>query len=74
MSEPLTSRFVTTATCTHLRHKGMYVFADEAPGMAPADTIEPTAFWCMCTQKAFGPDGHPVTARDCVNGRGCCEH
>ncbi len=74
MSEPLTSRFVTTATCTHLRHKGMYVFADEAPGMAPADAIEPTAFWCMCTQKAFGPDGHPVTARDCVNGRGCCEH
>ena len=41
MSEPLTSRFVTKATCTHLRHKGMYVFADEAPGMAPADAIEP---------------------------------
>ncbi len=74
MSEPLTSRYATTATCTHLRHKGMYVFADETPGSAPADAIEPTAFWCMCTQKPFGPDGHPVNARDCIAGRGCCEH
>lgn len=75
MSEPaLTSRYVTTAHCAHLRHKGMYVFADETPGGSPADAIEPTAFWCMCTQKSFGPDGHPVNARDCVAGRGCCEH
>jgi hypothetical protein len=75
MSEPaLTSRYVTTAHCAHLRHKGMYVFADEPPGGSPADAIEPTAFWCMCTQKPFGPDGHPVNARDCVAGRGCCDH
>ena len=68
----LTSRYVTTAHCAHLRHKGMYVFADETPGTA--DAIEPTAFWCLCTQKAFGPDGQPVTPRDCTDGRGCCEH
>jgi hypothetical protein len=73
MSEPaLTSRHITAAHCTHLRHKGMYVFADDPPG-ADADAIEPTAFWCMCTQKPFGPDGQPVNNRDCRTGRGCCE-
>ena len=32
-----------------------------------------SSFWCVCTQKAFGPDGDPVNARDCVKGRKCCE-
>jgi hypothetical protein len=38
------------------------------------DMLGGTSFWCECTQKAFGPDGDPVNARDCVDGRKCCEH
>lgn len=77
MSHPtLSSRHVTPLHCSHLRHKGMYV-ADETSADAPhafADTIEATSFWCVCTQKAFGPDGLPVGPEQCASGRGCCEH
>jgi hypothetical protein len=72
---PLTSRHITPQHCTHLRHKGMYVFAEPTPETeAYAEEIEATAFWCSCTQKAFGPDGQPVGARHCGTGRSCCEH
>jgi hypothetical protein len=75
MSE-LTSRHVTVAHCTKLRHKGMYAHADSHPEEMALyrDPIEATAFWCACTQKAFGPDGLPVTAELCAQGRECCEH
>jgi hypothetical protein len=55
----------------------MYAHADShsEEEMSPyRDPIESTAFWCACTQKAFGPDGMPVTAELCAAGRGCCEH
>ncbi len=74
---PLTSRHVTPVHCAKLRHKGMYAHADShsEEEMRPyRDPIESTAFWCACTQKAFGPDGMPVTAELCAAGRGCCEH
>lgn len=77
MSHPtLSSRHVTPMHCSHLRHKGMYV-TDETPVADThefADRIEATAFWCVCTQKAFGPDGRPVGPEVCAAGRGCCEH
>ena len=71
----LTSRHVTPAHCAHLRHKGMYVAAELDPAMRAAyhEDLAPTAFWCSCTQKSFGPDGHPVTAELCQTGRSCCE-
>jgi hypothetical protein len=71
MSEPFASRHITLQHCSNLRHKGMYVsesFASER------EEIEPTAYWCLCTQKSFGPDGHPVRPSDCKSSRGCCEH
>jgi hypothetical protein len=72
---PLSSRHVTSAHCSHLRHKGMYVMSDDsAELMAEREEISATAFWCVCTQRPFGPDGLPVSARDCVQGRTCCEH
>lgn len=72
---PLTSRLVGAQHCSQLRHKGMYVFADESPETAdPTPGIESTAYWCACTQKAFGPDGEPVGAHCCTVGRACCEH
>lgn len=76
MSHPtLSSRHVTPMHCSHLRHKGMYV-TDETSAADThefADRIEATAFWCVCTQKAFGPDGQPVGPQNCGPGRGCCD-
>ena len=71
MTEPYTSRHITVHQCSNLRHKGMYVtdtFASER------ESIEPTAYWCRCTQKSFGPDGNPVSPSECQSSRGCCEH
>jgi hypothetical protein len=77
MTHPtLSSRHVTPIHCSHLRHKGMYVTGD-APAAEQdefADRIEATAFWCACTQKAFGPDGQPVGPDHCGHGRACCDH
>lgn len=74
MHPHLTSRHVTPAHCAHLRHKGMYVAPDDEPAReAYRDWIEATAYWCVCTQKAFGPDGKPATAASCRAGRSCCE-
>ena len=72
----LTSRHVTPSHCAKLRHKGMYCEADSHPEEMALyrDPIEATAFWCASTQKAFGPDGLPVTAESCCAGRECCEH
>ena len=72
---PLSSRHVTPSHCLHLRHKGMYVRPDTAD-LDPIyrDAIEATAYWCVCTQKAFGPDGLPAGPGHCGEGRGCCEH
>ena len=73
----LHSRHVGPSHCTKLRHKGMYCEADSHSAEEMAlyrDPIEATAFWCACTQKAFGPDGLPANADSCGNSRGCCEH
>lgn len=76
MTHPtLASRHVTPMHCSHLRHKGMYIVTDVTPDPNGfVDHIEATSFWCVCTQKAFGPDGLPVTLEDCAAGRGCCDH
>ena len=75
MTHPdLVSRHITPAQCGHLRHKGMYVVSDVTPEPGGfVDHIEATAFWCVRTQKAFGPDGQPVSAQACAAGRECCD-
>ena len=72
----LQSRHAGPAQCAKLRHKGMYAEADSHPEEMARyqDHIAATAFWCASTQKAFGPDGMPVNAESCANGRDCCEH
>jgi hypothetical protein len=52
----------------------MYVLVGSTVENDYDDMLGGTSFWCECTQKAFGPDGDPVNARDCVDGRKCCEH
>jgi hypothetical protein len=53
----------------------MYVLPDTAD-LDPIyrDPIEATSYWCVCTQKAFGPDGLPAGPAHCRHGRACCEH
>ena len=52
----------------------MYVLADAVVEQDFDNQLGATSYWCVCTQKAFGPDGRAVNARDCVHGRECCDH
>lgn len=76
MAEPtLTSRILTSSHCSRLRHKGMYVGQDPDPiASAGTDALGAPAYWCVKTQKSFGPDGGIVNADACRGGRDCCEH
>lgn len=65
----------TSPPCAHLRHKGMYVTSAPDPDERTFyDAFDATAYWCTSTQKALGPDGKPVHADACRDGRECCEH
>ncbi len=69
-----TSRLVSADHCSSLRHKGMYVMAEPDPKESKYfDAYDATAYWCLRTQRAVGPDGLPVHADTCRMGRGCCE-
>jgi hypothetical protein len=52
----------------------MYVHPDDVVEGDFSEALGATSYWCVCTQKAFGPDGGAVNARDCVHGRRCCDH
>jgi hypothetical protein len=52
--------------CPLLRAKKMY--AGPPPGVAEFTT---SAFWCLRTMSAIGPDGDPASDTDCVRGRQC---
>jgi len=67
------SPLITAMHCAHLRHKGMYVMAEEDPVQSGFNGHEATAFWCARTQTSFGPDGAVVRQDLCRKGRGCCE-
>jgi hypothetical protein len=71
---PLSSRQFDSAHCGSLRHKGMYVDPDGVVEQDYSEGLGASSYWCVCTQKAFGPDGRAVNARDCVSGRSCCDH
>lgn len=57
--------------CMNLRHKDMYVDERQSvPGLVD-DSSDTRVFFCTCTQDSLGPDGAPVSARACKNGRPC---
>jgi hypothetical protein len=58
----LTSRKLTDGVhCLTLGHKRMYVTASPDPDeFAFYDKYDSTAYWCVETQRGFGPDGDPV--------------
>jgi hypothetical protein len=36
------------------------------------DPYEASAYWCVLTQNALGPDRGPVRPDTCCEGRDCC--
>ena len=61
--------------CLNLRHKGMYVTSGPDPDeFRFYDKYDSTAYWCVETQRGFGPDGDPVRPDCCTTMRGCCKH
>ncbi len=70
------SPLVNEVHCSNLRHKGMYVMSVPDPDEFKFyDPYDATAYWCIRTQKALGPDGKSVHPSTCQHAgtRGCCE-
>ena len=54
--------------CLNIRHKGMFVTSGPDPDeFTFYDKYDGTAYWCVETQRGFGPDGNPVRP-DCCSG------
>ena len=72
--ESLTSPKITVGVhCLKLRTKSMYLQAVVDPAEATFyDQYDQTAWWCVLTQTALGPDRQPVRPDVCREGRGCC--
>ena len=58
--------------CKHLRHKSMYVPADNRPVEQVQDSGT-AVFWCNRTMGVVGPDGGFCSAEDCKENRKCFE-
>jgi len=60
--------------CHKLRTKSMYIQAVVDPAEATFyDSYDQTAWWCVLTQTALGPDRQPVRPDACCEGRDCCK-
>jgi hypothetical protein len=75
MEHLTSSKIIAAVHCLNLRHKGMYVLSTPYPEESQFyDPVDTTAYWCVKTQRGFGPDGLPVRPDCCHGERGCCEH
>jgi hypothetical protein len=72
--DALTSSKITVGVhCLKLRTKSMYIQSVVDPAEATFyDKFDQTAWWCVSTQTAFGPDRQPVRPDACCDGRDCC--
>jgi len=53
----------------------MYVLSTPYPEESQFyDPYDATAYWCVKTQRGFGPDGRPVRPECCQGERECCCH
>jgi len=60
--------------CLKLRTKQMYINATVDPLEATLyDPYDTSAYWCVLTQTALGPDRQPVRPDSCCEGRDCCK-
>jgi hypothetical protein len=68
-----TSKITVGVHCLKLRTKSMYLqTAVEPAGQTFYDEYNQTAWWCVLTQTALGPDRQPVGPESCCDGRDCC--
>src|SRR5213592_4713263 len=76
LMEHLTSpKVIVGVHCLNLRHKGMYVLSTPYPEESQFyDPYDAAAYWCVKTQRGFGPDGRPVRPDGCQGERDCCDH
>ena len=72
--ESLNSPKITVGVhCMKLRTKSMYIHSIVDPFEATLyDPYEVSAYWCVLTQTALGPDRQPVRPDVCCAGRDCC--
>ena len=72
--EPLAPTIIVGVHCLKLRTKQMYINTAVDP-LAPTlyDPYEASAYWCVQTQTALGPDRQPVRPDTCCDGRDCCK-
>jgi len=67
-------KVVVGVHCLKLRTKSMYIQAVVDPAEATFyDSYDQTAWWCVLTQTALGPDRQPVGPGACCEGRDCCK-
>jgi len=73
--QSLTSPKITPGVhCAKLRTKQMYINTTVDPVEATLyDPYEASAYWCVLTQTALGPDRQPVRPDSCCEGRECCK-
>lgn len=73
--ESLNSPKITVGVhCLKLRTKSMYIHSIVDPFEATLyDPYEASAYWCVLTQTALGPDRQPVRPDVCCEGRECCK-
>ena len=67
-------KVVVGVHCLELRTKSMYISAAEVDPNGPKfyDSFDQTAWWCVKTQTALGPDREPVRPEACRGDRVCC--
>lgn len=75
MSEFHTNRSRLPAdVCEHLCTKTMYTGGEDRRQVEewPGGQFRPASFWCVFTQRPWGPDEDLVGPEECRPGRACC--
>lgn len=69
-AEPGSADLPACGPCRNLRNKGMYVYHGEYD--TPHEDYDNTIYWCVRTQKGFGPDDEMVSRDDCIDPERSC--
>lgn len=67
----LETRETPAPVCQRLRAKEYYLDGPNSEAMAHSEPE--TAYWCLLSMQAFGPDGDYCCPEACVGGRECFE-
>lgn len=59
-------------TCEHFATKGLYLAREDKAQYESHFEAGTSSFWCVLTQKPYGPDGLEVAPEACGRSRACC--